>query len=160
LSSPPPASTPAPSPLEDEETKEAAPIPTTTIIPKNYYLTDGVFCSFNCTAAYINDNKHNRLYNESHILLNRIYNKITSGTAAGELRRGIELKAVFPAPHWRTLKEYGGHLTIKQFRDSFGKLEYEMHGTTNLHADGGAPAAPEPPKFHSVVTLFEKTVKF
>ena len=23
------------------------------------YITDGLFCSFNCTLAYINDNSHN-----------------------------------------------------------------------------------------------------
>ena len=29
-----------------------------------------------------------------------------------------------PAPHWRLLKDYGGHLSIEEFRESFYKIKY------------------------------------
>ena len=32
---------------------------------------------------------------------------------------------ISPAPNWRTLKEYGGHLDIQDFRNSFNKMDYE-----------------------------------
>ena len=34
----------------------------------------------------------------------------------------------YEAPHWRKLKEYGGELSIDEFRDSFNKIEYKNHG--------------------------------
>ena len=39
---------------------------------KDYYETDGIFCSFNCCKAFINDNKHKRLYDYSNKLLTKI----------------------------------------------------------------------------------------
>ena len=41
-----------------------------------YYETDGIFCSFNCCQSYINDNKHIRLYDNSHMLLLKMYNDL------------------------------------------------------------------------------------
>jgi hypothetical protein len=35
-----------------------------------------------------------------------------------------------PAPHWRLLEEYGGHLDINQFRECFNKITYKQHGIT------------------------------
>ena len=85
-----------------------------------YYETDGVFCSFNCCQAYIHEVKYNKLYDKSETLLLKMYNNMI-GTKYNELS---------PAPHWRTLKHYGGHLNILEFRDSFEKIDYEYHGTT------------------------------
>jgi len=67
-----------------------------------YYETDGIFCSFNCCQAWINDNKHCRLYDDSQYLLIRMYNGIM----------GTKLAAIMPAPHWRLLSEFGGYLTL------------------------------------------------
>lgn len=78
----------------------------------DYYETDGVFCSFECCLAFIIDNKKkNNMYSESELLLNRI---------AG--------KKINPAPSWRLLKVYGGHLDIKEFRDSTKNTEYQDMG--------------------------------
>lgn len=83
----------------------------------SYYETDSIFCSFNCCKAFILDNKHNVLYNYSEILLNK-------------LLKDICLKSIIinPAPHWRLLTEYGGHLSINEFRENFNKITYTYHG--------------------------------
>lgn len=104
-----------------------------------YYQTDGVFCSFNCCKAYIIDNKHNTLYNNSSLLLNHLFNSIME----------TKISVIAPAPHWRFLQQYGGHLNIVQFRESFNKIDYDCHGTTkNL------------PVFFPIGTLYEERIKF
>jgi hypothetical protein len=80
---------------------------------RDYYETDGVFCSFNCCMAFIKENKHKEIYKDSTVLLNNIYYKI-HGT----------LVKITPAPSWKLLREYGGTMTIKNFRKTFNKLEY------------------------------------
>ena len=109
-----------------------------TVSVAEYYETDGVFCSFNCCQSYIMDNKHVRLYDKSQILLMKMYNKLI----------GSKTVVITPAPHWRLLTTYGGHLSIDKFRDSFNKVEYEPHGITRL------------PKFLPVGMLFEENIKF
>ena len=52
------------------------------------------------------------------------------------------------APHWRTIDQYGGHMTITEFRDSFDNSEYKSHGIIR-----GI-------KQDSIVSLFEKKLKF
>jgi len=83
-----------------------------------YYQTDGVFCSFNCCQAYINDNKHNVLYSQSNLLLLKLYNDLL----------GKKMLTISPAPDWRLLENYGGYLNIIDFRENFNKISYEEHG--------------------------------
>jgi hypothetical protein len=91
----------------------------TIIINENkYYETDGIFCSFNCCKSFILDNKHNILYTNSIILLYKLYYDLT----------GEVITTIMNAPDWRLLKEYGGYLTISQFRDSLNKINYENYG--------------------------------
>lgn len=92
-----------------------------TVEKKGYYETDGIFCSFNCCMAYINDpeNKHNPLYSQSECLLIKMYN---------ELNKEEKTEEIMPAPHWRVLLEHGGHLSIDQYRESFNKVSYTDHG--------------------------------
>jgi hypothetical protein len=104
-----------------------------------YYETDGVFCSFNCCQSWVNDNKHNRLYDQSTNLLMKMYNNIM----------GTRMIKVSPAPHWRVLETYGGHLNIIKFREGFNKIDYEYHGNTK-------PL----PKFLPIGSLFEEKIKF
>lgn len=86
-----------------------------------YYETDGIFCSFNCCQAWIDDNKHCRLYDLSCFLLKKLYNEIMN----------VKSSIIDPAPSWRLLENYGGHLTILKFREGFNKIEYKYHGNTN-----------------------------
>lgn len=103
-----------------------------------YYETDGVFCSFNCCKSYIMDNKHNRLYDNSIMLLTKMYNEITKTKNA----------VISPAPHWRNLEQYGGNLNILHFRDSFNNIDYEYQGTSKNIV------------FKPIATLYEEKIKF
>jgi hypothetical protein len=75
--------------------------------------------------------ENNDYYAESELLIHRI---------AG--------KKVEPAPHWRLLKEYGGILDIKEFRDSFHHTEFQPFGVCAK------------PFFQSVAHTFESKIKF
>lgn len=88
---------------------------------KNYYLTDGIFCSFNCCIAYIQcvENKNNPLYRFSESLLIKMYSDINPD------ENNIE---IIPAPHWRLLSDFGGSLSIEDFRESFNKIKFNEHG--------------------------------
>ena len=110
-----------------------------TVNGKNYYLTDGIFCSFNCCMAYIEDNKHDSRYNMSEMLLLKMYHDIYPKKVA----------IIDEAPHWRKLKKYGGDLTIGQLRDSFNKIEYKEYGYVS-----------DIIKFRSLGVLFEEKLKF
>lgn len=97
-------------------------IPTSTcsinINNNDYYSTDGVFCSFNCCKAFIKENKHNKMYENSDTLLSKLYQDMYN----------VKSIVINPAPHWRLLSVYGGYLTIQQLRDKFNKTTYESHG--------------------------------
>ena len=88
------------------------------IIPleKNFYLTDGIFCSFNCVLAFIKENSHDVLYRESKSLLHSMYEDLT----------GHKNEKIIHAPHWRLLKEYGGHMSIDEFRHSFNRIGFKF----------------------------------
>jgi len=88
----------------------------------SYYETDGIFCSFNCCKAYIIDNRHQKIYNISLTLLNKMYFDITQEYC----------KNIIEAPSWRTLKEYGGHLDIEEFRNGFNKITYIPQGSIQI----------------------------
>jgi len=109
-----------------------------TIYNNDYFESDGVFCSFNCCKAFINDNKHDSIYDKSDLLLTKIFNKIMS-------TKNLKIS---PAPHWRTLKSYGGFLTIEKFRDSFNKIDYVNHGIDKQI------------KFNPIGYLYEEKIKF
>ena len=80
---------------------------------KQQYICDGIFCSFNCCMSFIIDNQHNPFYEYSLHLLYNIYKSISNNN-----------NKIEPAPSWRLIDVFGGHLTISQFRDSFYKVEY------------------------------------
>ena len=92
------------------------------------YITDGIFCSFNCSKAFIKDNKHIRLYEYSEILLSKLFNYIMRLE-----NTNIDTKKIIiiPAPHWRLLQQYGGHLSINKFRENFNKVNFNFHGILN-----------------------------
>lgn len=106
----------------------------------SYYQTDGVFCSFNCCVAYTNDNKKNPTYYNSDMLLLKMYNEMFEH----------QVTEIPMAPHWRTITQYGGHMSIIEFRQSFDKVEYQNHG--NLMDISK--------KMSSISVLYEPTLKF
>lgn len=108
---------------------------------EEYYTTDGIFCSFNCCKAYIKDNKHNNMYEQSDNLLIKLYKDMHNG-------KNDNIK-INPAPHWRLLKTYGGYLTIEQFRENFNKCTYDFQGLINNKS-----------LFKPVGMLFEEKINF
>ena len=94
-----------------------------------YFVTDGLFCSFNCCKAFIKDNKHNNMYEQSDSLLIKLYKDMN--VDSNELSKIIKIN---PAPSWRMLKEYGGQLTIEEFREKFNKCTYDFYGTVNIQS--------------------------
>ncbi|HMP28235.1 MAG TPA: hypothetical protein PKD85_01460 [Saprospiraceae bacterium] len=79
----------------------------------DFFETIGIFCSFPCCKAYILDQRGSLKYNESSTLLSLLFLKLYGKAPE------------FPhAPSWKLLKDYGGHLSIAEFRETFGRLEY------------------------------------
>ena len=109
-----------------------------SIIKKNYYETDGIFCSFNCCVAYIQNNFHNPMYNNSYTLLLKFYNEIFN----------TKINKIEPAPHYRKLSYYGGDLCIYKFRESFNKICFKDHGIIKN------------PNIEPIGILYEKQYKF
>jgi hypothetical protein len=90
---------------------------------KGYYLTDGIFCSFNCTLSFIKSNNHNIFYKESMSLLHSLYYDFV----------GKQMAKIIQAPDWRILKDYGGSLDIETFRSTFNKINYkELFSVRNI----------------------------
>lgn len=91
-----------------------------TIDKKSYYLTDGIFCSFNCCLAFIEspEIRTNPLYRHSSTLLHKLYFDI----------HDKNFTDIIPAPHWRLLQEFGGNLSIDKFTECFNKIKFIDHG--------------------------------
>jgi hypothetical protein len=112
-----------------------------TVDKRGYYLTDGVFCSFNCCLAYIEapENRTNPIYRHSLSLLYKLYydiNRKENSTSEVENKSTLSFSEssiesipdIIPAPHWRMLEEFGGNLTIEKFTECFNKIKYIDHG--------------------------------
>jgi hypothetical protein len=84
-------------------------------IEKEHYITDGIFCSFNCIMAFVVDHSHDSLYNESKMLTYTMYKQLV----------GKDVVKIKSAPHWRLLKSFGGQFSIEKFRETFNIFEYE-----------------------------------
>lgn len=96
-----------------------------TTFPFDHYLTDGIFCSFNCTLSFIKDNSHDILYKESYSLLHSMYFDLV----------GKKMAKIIPSPHWRLLKDFGGHLSIEEFRQNLNTVDYKfMFNLRDMHA--------------------------
>jgi hypothetical protein len=77
------------------------------VYQRDYFETEGIFCSFPCMIAY-GAGRTNRLeYNGYRGLLKRLHKRLY----------GKELTNWRSAPDIRLLKKFGGHLTIEDFRN-------------------------------------------
>lgn len=91
---------------------------------KEYYKSEGIFCSLNCCKAFIEDNEHIPKYFLSNYYLDLINTKL-----------GNKFN-IIKAQHWKILIEYGGTLTIDEFRKNFNKQTTINHGEINFHPEG------------------------
>ena len=106
---------------------------------EEFYDTDGIFCSFNCIASYIDANKHNITYRFSEVLLVKLYYSLTN----------TRIKSINRAPDQRMLKKRGGPWTIEEFRSKFNRVDCEHHGILK-----------SPVLFRPVAMLYEEKLKF
>lgn len=85
---------------------------------KDFYIVDGIFCSFPCCLSFIKDNKHkNPIYRDSEQLLRQMCQHIHGYSSQTPL-------SIVTAPSWRLLQTYGGHLSITAFRKCFENTHY------------------------------------
>lgn len=77
-------------------------------IIKEEIFYDCVFCSRSCCLAWIEDNFNNPKYQQSRYIF---FNNFDYGN-------------VFKSNHWETLIDFGGFLTLEQFREN--KHHYEL----------------------------------
>ncbi len=74
--------------------------------------TEGMFCSFPCCKSWATEQQREPRYASSLTLLQDLYHR-----CGGE-------GSIPQAPSWKLLKEYGGSLTIKEYRTSMGILAF------------------------------------
>jgi hypothetical protein len=108
----------------------------------NYYIVDGNFCSFNCCKAYLLEHKDSVLYEQSESLLNKMYIDLF------QIRTDTEF-SIKPAPNWRILENFGGNVSIDEFRRNFNKVEYVSNGDYDIKL----------PSCKSIGYIFEKKIK-
>ncbi len=88
----------------------------TTGLSREYFDTEGFFCSFNCVVAYNNDVcQTNIRYRETGGLIYLLYKKIFD-----HYPYQMNIK---PALSWKVLKSYGGEMSIHEYRNTFQKVE-------------------------------------
>jgi len=107
------------------------------------YITDGMFCSVNCCAAWAKAHKKDPTYMQTPFLLHKMYNQVKGLT-------GKKCARLPPAaPDWRLLERFGGYLSIHQFREDFDKITYNPLGTTKTKV-----------AFKPIAHCFEEKLKF
>jgi len=88
------------------------------------YSTSGVFCSFNCIKAYINEKtRADVLYNNSHVLLAHMI---------CDMRGTISPVSVDPAPDKCLMAVYGGYMTEDQYKQCFDRIVYSEKGKIKM----------------------------
>lgn len=83
----------------------------------DFFIVEGIFCSFPCVKSYIADQCSRNTgskYKDACTNLTLLYQKLYGAT-----------DDIPYAGSWKALKEWGGHLTIDEFRQTFGRLMYE-----------------------------------
>lgn len=82
------------------------------------FETEGVFCSFSCMKSYLCQHHKNPLFKNSSSLLLLLYKKMFDKS----------IKRIPLSPDWRMLKDYGGVLSIDEFRRLIGKTSFVDDG--------------------------------
>lgn len=94
----------------------------------DFFQTEGYFCSFPCVKAYILTQRSNVKYKDSLTLLSLMYTIFhrIPAKAPTEVKSSVIDQISFSvAPSWKILSDHGGHLTIEEYRASFGILEFQ-----------------------------------
>ena len=86
-------------------------------IKEKYFDCDGIYCSFNCMLAFLHETNTNYLYKDSYSYIYTLY-KMLNGKSPPKNK-------IIQAPSWRMLKNYGGTLTIEEYRKTFDIVEFD-----------------------------------
>lgn len=90
------------------------------ILSKSCYVCEGIFCSLNCALSYAKSMKHENpmLYGQAEQFLQQMFFESHSKSSIG----------LTPA-NKKVIKEYGGEITVEQFRASLDTFTtYEHRG--------------------------------
>jgi len=92
----------------------------------DFFETEHMFCSWPCVKAYIflclSQNPHSHRYKNSLSYLSLMYKKIMGSVTPPKIPTAGPIELI---------DTYGGHLTIEEYRLSFGILDYEMTINSN-----------------------------
>jgi len=94
----------------------------------SFFDTEGMFCSFNCMCSYLHENTNVSQYKDSGSLIYFMYKCIFN-----EYPYKMNIRK---APSWKLLKDYGGNLSIEEFRSMFNTVN--IH-TQNIEFGEGKP---------------------
>ena len=83
---------------------------------QDLFEVEGIFCSFNCIVAYLSEHSEYR-YKDSTVLLSMMYRRIFNIVK--------HITDINPSPSWKLLKEYGGHLSIDDYRKHMQFIEFK-----------------------------------
>lgn len=98
-----------------------------------YFDTEGIFCSFNCMSSYLHDNCSNVIYKDSGALIYLLYKTLFKEYPVKmNIRKALS---------WKLLKQYGGNLSIEEFRDMFNIVNSL---TENIEYNGKIPTGKLP----------------
>ena len=101
------------------------------------FYTDGLFCCLNCIKAYIMERgEYDAKYKDSIRLL---------AMMACDNEQIQDPLTISPSPPWRFLQQYGGHLTVDQYREMIGRMVYKEKGIIQIQP---------------ITTLYEEDEKF
>lgn len=110
--------------------------------------TEGFFCSYPCVRSYIKDKIPSPKYVDSDALLHYYFHSTRKGNR------------IIPfAPHWSLLVEYGGHLDIDEFRDSFGNIVFMTTINTELIRDLSDSLSDKPTPLSTASVMIEMSDK-
>ncbi len=84
-------------------------------VKNGIFYTDGIYCSFNCMIAIVEDYK-DPLHAESIPLINLMYKEIF-----GEFPK----QRIIKSAGWRSRKLYGGWLTDEEFEQTLQTIEFK-----------------------------------
>lgn len=86
-----------------------------SIVRNGYYEGDGVFCSFNCMVSFLKEHSNQFKYKQSHSLLHQLYFDIFGKYPVDKIQG---------ASSWKMLSNFGGSLSIEEYRKMFQKVSY------------------------------------
>lgn len=91
---------------------------------RNTYWMFGVFCCWNCAAAFSAESTSHAYNQRSRLMLHELLRQLRQNKSAPTQ---VEEVSCAPSPHWSLLRAYGGDWTIEQFRAAIRNRHARYH---------------------------------